>query len=183
MDDLVTYALLASSAFFVALAFGLLVRYRQASQKIVASTDMGRDLWQALEQRLRKQDERILDIMGRMEVIQSRAADRAASPAPMVAPAPIPIEKRIIPSAQAPASVRRPVLVTSPDATEMAVIRLLGDGSRSSVEIKQLIGKSREHTARLMKSLFDRNLVVRDDSNRPFVYELTDAGRRYLSAG
>ncbi len=84
MDDLTTYALLATSFFFVALSFGLLVRYRQVSQRITASTDMGRDLWQTLEQRLKKQDERILDMMGRMEVIQSRnmAAQLAQTTAP-----------------------------------------------------------------------------------------------------
>jgi DNA-binding MarR family transcriptional regulator len=182
LDDLVTYALLASSAFFVVLAFGLLVRYRQASQKIVASTDMGKDLWQALEQRLKKQDERILDVMGRMEVIQSRVTERAAAPAPMVVPPPQPVEKKTPPSVESPLAITWTASVTSLDATEIVVIKLLGDQPRSSVEIKQLIGKSREHTARLMKSLFDRGLVVRDDSKRPFVYELTEAGRRYLSA-
>lgn len=177
-----TYTLVASSAFFVVLAFGLLVRYRQASQKIVASTDMGKDLWQALEQRLRKQDERILDVMGRMEVIQSRVTERVAALPPSAVPSPAPVEKKEVAVEETPAAVTRQSPVTSLDATELVVIRLLGDRSRSSVEIKQLIEKSREHTARLMKSLFDRGLVVRDDSKRPFVYELTDAGRRYLSA-
>ncbi|HEV2225289.1 MAG TPA: hypothetical protein VGR56_00630, partial [Nitrososphaerales archaeon] len=65
LDDATTIALLVTSAFFVALAFGLLVRYRQLSQKIAGSSDLGHDLWDALEQRMRKQDERILDVMGR----------------------------------------------------------------------------------------------------------------------
>ena len=61
MDDLTTYALLATSFFFVAIAFGLLVRYRQASQRINASTDLGRDLWSSFELRLMKQHELLLD--------------------------------------------------------------------------------------------------------------------------
>ena len=73
MDDLVTYALLTASAVFVVLSVVLLARYRQVSQRISASSDLGRDLWEALEARLKKQDERILDVMARMEVIQSRA--------------------------------------------------------------------------------------------------------------
>ena len=68
------------------------------------------------------------------------------------------------------------------DETEMSVIRLLGAKPRTSVEIKGLIEKSREHAARLMKVLFDAGLVTRDVSKKPFVYQLTDAGRRYLSA-
>jgi DNA-binding MarR family transcriptional regulator len=184
MDDLVTYALLASAAFFVVLAFGLLVRYRQVSQKITTSTDLGRDLWQALDQRLRKQDERILDMMGRFEVIQSRSIERASAAAPVVVPEPSELVKEAprVPQVQLTSvPVVRPRAVTSLDATEVTVIKLLGEKPRSSVEIKELVGKSREHTARLMKSLFDRGFVTRDDSNRPFVYQLTDDGRRSLS--
>ncbi len=183
MDDLVTLAVLASSAFFVALAFGLLIRYKQASQKITASTDLGRDLWQALNQRLKKQDERILDMMGRFEVIQSRATERAIMPGWTPAPVPAPSEpKRVSATEMVRSTAPSLKTVTSLDPTEKSVIKLLSERSRSSVEIKELVGKSREHTARLMKSLFDRGFVVRDDSKKPFVYELSEAGRRYLSA-
>ncbi len=182
MDDLVTYALLTTSFFFVVLAFGLLIRYRQASQKINASTDLGRDLWQALDQRMRKQDERILDVMGRMEVIQSRAMERPSLPVSVPLPMPATREKEPVDAGVTRAPITRVRAATSLDETETTVIRLLSERSRSSVEIKELVAKSREHTARLMKSLFDRGLVTRDDSKRPFVYQLTDAGRRYLSA-
>jgi hypothetical protein len=76
MDDLSTYALLVSSATFVFLSFALLFRYRQISKQITASNDLGKDLWAALEGRLTKQDERILDVMGRVEVIQSRVLEK-----------------------------------------------------------------------------------------------------------
>ena len=32
-----------------------------------------------------------------------------------------------------------------------------------------------------MKQLYTRGLVVRNDRNKPYVYEVTEAGRRYLS--
>jgi predicted transcriptional regulator len=49
--------------------------------------------------------------------------------------------------------------------------------------MRTLIDRSREHTSRLMKALFDRGFVVRNDRNKPFVYEITEAGRRYLTSG
>lgn len=52
----------------------------------------------------------------------------------------------------------------------------------SSMEVKEAIKRSREHTARMMKSLFDKGLVTRDDSARPFVYQLTERGRAYLGS-
>jgi len=188
MDDLTTYALLAASFFFVALSIGLLVRYRQVSQKINLSTDLGHDLWQALEQRLTKQDERILDMMGRVEVLQSRSM--AASPGrvpPPVPSAPSPAPPAT-PSREKPSDVvmLRPVAQrsrsrSSLDETEIEAIKLLGQRPMSTIEIKEALERSREHTARLMKGLFDRGLVIRNDSKKPFVYQLTEDGRRYLS--
>lgn len=32
-----------------------------------------------------------------------------------------------------------------------------------------------------MKGLFDRGLVVRNDRNKPYVYEITDAGKSYVA--
>lgn len=196
MDDYVTLVLLSSSVFFVALSAGLLFRYRRVSQMITESSDLGRDLWQALEQRMKKQDERILDMMGRLEVVQSRlmAAPVAFAPIP---PAPSPPISHPPPavtlSEEGPSGVTelRPValrLESHPesqaelDDTQMAAMKLLSERARSTIEIKDSLKRSREHTARLMKSLFDRGLVVRDDSKKPFVYRLTDVGRRYLSA-
>lgn len=188
MDDLTTYALLATSFFFVALSFGLLVRYRQVSQRITASTDMGRDLWQALEQRLKKQDERILDIMGRFEVVQSRVM--AAPPPPLGSPA-APLQEKPGGVTEPSLGVRQPESQRSQappqqvelDETQLAAINLLSNSSKNTRELTDTMKKSREHTARIMKELFDLGLVRRNDSAKPFVYQLTDAGRRYLSTG
>ncbi len=182
MDDLVTFVALALSVFFVTLSLGLLLRYRQVSQKVNASTDLGRDLWEALERRLKRQDERILDMMGKFEVIQSRVSERLMTPGLQPASASASTEAK-------PASIMEMRVMTPQqksrtvlDETELSVIKLLSVKPRSSVEIKELIGKTREHAARLMKVLFDSGLVTRDTSKKPFVYQLTEAGRRYLPA-
>ena len=202
LDDAVVVTLLATAAFFVALSFGLLIRYRQVSQKISASSDLGHDLWTALEHRMKKQDERILDMMGRLEVVQSRvvAATTSAVPAALSSLPPLP---------QSPASqAERPGHVTEPglmmqrlesqsesqasqppreglalDETQLAAVRLLGEGPKNTRQLTDALGKSREHTARVMKELFDRGLVSRNDSTKPFVYQLTEAGRRFVPTG
>jgi predicted transcriptional regulator len=66
--------------------------------------------------------------------------------------------------------------------TEVRVLRLLVDGPKSSAEIKALVGRSREHTARMMKDLFERGLVVRNDRNKPYVYEITESGKSYVAS-
>jgi CRP-like cAMP-binding protein len=203
VDDAVALTLLASAAFFVAVSFGLLLKYRQVSQKISASTDLGRDLWDALERRMRTQDERILDMMGRLEVVQSRAlAPAAVQPTGPAAAPPPPRRSGGFESIQGVSSgvtegilqVQQPesqqVSQVSPgsnvritlDDTQLAAIRLLGGSPKNTRQLTDALGRSREHTARIMKELFDSGLVMRDDSAKPFVYQLSDEGRRYLSA-
>jgi len=210
LDDYVVIGLLASSAFFVAVAVALLYRYRQASSKMVASTDLGRDLWQALEQRMKKQDERILDMMGRMEVLQSRMTavaestnqQKVSAAQPPRAPHPTEMGPQGIESAQIPQQTSEAPLLraaTQPqvftetsrtsqsksqpgelDDSERQAVGMLSSRAMNTRELTDAMGLSREHTARIMKRLFDWGLVVRNDSSKPFVYELTDSGRKYL---
>jgi predicted transcriptional regulator len=50
----------------------------------------------------------------------------------------------------------------------------------TSREIQRRIKKSREHTSRLLKKLYSENIVMRDESTRPFKYKITDEGRKLL---
>jgi hypothetical protein len=247
MVDLATLIVTAASAFFVVLAVGLLAKYRQTSQRIEASTDLGRDLWDALETRFKKQDERILDMMARVEVIQSRTEERHREELGLVGLGGLQVPRReegpTKTSAESEGSPRprggtsRPTVTSEADgvlesrldkqgaqivelmgrleaiqsllieeraekpaattraaptvhrvppsggSTERQIIEMLSEKPRTSVEIRQRFNISREHSARLLKGLFDRGLVVRNDSGKPFVYEITEVGRRYLSAG
>jgi hypothetical protein len=203
LDDAVSVTLLATAAFFVALSFGLLIRYREVSRRISASSDLGHDLWIALEQRMRKQDERILDMMGRLEVVQSRVMAAAAAPALPAVPPPPPPAPSTAPPEEVPGGVIGPSPVVQRleshvesresheshaeprvvelDETQLAAIRFLGESPRNTRQLTDALGKSREHTARLMKELFDLGFVSRNDATKPFVYQLTDSGRSFLT--
>ena len=180
LDDAAVLSLFASSAFFIAVSVGLLYRYRQVSQKINASNDLGKDLWSALEQRLRRQDERVLDMMGRFEVIQSRLMEKPTSMTALQIPMPVAVPEKREAVMETHVTTTRETSQVTLDETEMSVLKLLSEKPRSSVEIKELTGKSREHAARLMKALFDSGLVSRDSSKKPFVYQLTENGRNRL---
>jgi len=65
-------------------------------------------------------------------------------------------------------------------STSDYVLKLLVEKSRTSREIQNAIGRTREHTSRLMRKLYESNLVSRDNSNKPFKYNITDEGRREL---
>ena len=66
--------------------------------------------------------------------------------------------------------------ITTP--TELQVLALLFEqGPKSAPEIGHLVGRSREHSARLMKKLFEEGYVKRDQSRIPFRYSLVDRVR------
>ena len=60
---------------------------------------------------------------------------------------------------------------------------MLSESPKNTRQLTDAIGLSREHTARLMKELFEAGFVSRSDATKPFVYQLTDQGRRRLTEG
>jgi DNA-binding MarR family transcriptional regulator len=75
----------------------------------------------------------------------------------------------------------KPVILNDrQNATNYYILRLLLKESLTSNEIKNAIGRTREHTARLMKKLYELKLVDRDITTKPFKYRLTEQGKKYL---
>lgn len=66
------------------------------------------------------------------------------------------------------------------NATER-VLRMVTSGARTSRDIQAGLGKSREHTARLLKKLYEDGLVQRSAGSRPYTYKITEAGQRRLA--
>ncbi|HVH15357.1 MAG TPA: MarR family transcriptional regulator [Candidatus Angelobacter sp.] len=63
--------------------------------------------------------------------------------------------------------------ITTP--TELQVLTLLAkEGPKSAPEIGQVVGRSREHTARLMKRLYEEGYIRRDQTRIPFRYSLVE---------
>lgn len=69
-------------------------------------------------------------------------------------------------------------------STEREALRLVfeGRGGTTAKDIQQKIGRTREHTARMMNSLFQEGLVERNISVRPFAYSITQKGRDLLNS-
>jgi hypothetical protein len=63
---------------------------------------------------------------------------------------------------------------------EIQILRYISGGPRTSREVQDIIKKSREHTARLLKSLYDKNFLIRENKGKYFVYSITDIGNRFI---
>ncbi len=62
------------------------------------------------------------------------------------------------------------------------VLGLITTKEMTSRDIQITIGRSREHTSRLMKRLFEEGLVERNTKLKPFTYRTTEKGKTKLGS-
>ncbi len=88
------------------------------------------------------------------------------------------LSKRPIPFAQAipmdaPIPLQQRDVLDQLTPTEFDVLTLIDEMGEGSVpEIREKIQKTREHTARLLKKLFDKGFIDRNTSSMPYRYHL-----------
>ncbi|MEM3153483.1 MAG: MarR family transcriptional regulator [Candidatus Bathyarchaeia archaeon] len=77
--------------------------------------------------------------------------------------------------------IRREKALAQLTETELAVLEMLAaEGPKTAPEIKERIRLSREHTARLMKKLYEEGYLERDSNKIPFKYSLKKEMERLL---
>lgn len=60
------------------------------------------------------------------------------------------------------------------------VLKLITDKPMTSRDIQITVGRTREHTSRMMKKLFEEGYVERNMKTKPFTYYITDKGKTKL---
>jgi len=60
------------------------------------------------------------------------------------------------------------------------VLKLITNKSMTSRDIRITLGRSREHTSRLMKKLFEDGYVKRNTNSKPYTYSITNKGKEKL---
>ena len=60
------------------------------------------------------------------------------------------------------------------------ILQLITDKNMTSRDIQITIGRTREHTSRLMKKLFEDEYVQRNTNTKPYTYSITEKGREKI---
>lgn len=77
--------------------------------------------------------------------------------------------------------IRRDKAMAALTETEVAVLEFLSaEGPKTAPEIKEKVSLSREHTARLMKKLYEEGYLERDTGKLPFRYSVKEEMARLL---
>ena len=126
--------------------------------------------------RLRDYDKVIAELRARLDIMevgsQPYVASQSRQPQPHVAPV----------SEPAPVTQHATVIEERQEnnGTTDYILKLLAERPRTSREVQHAVGRTREHTARLMKKLHDSGLVSRDVNSKPFKYAITGSGHERL---
>lgn len=136
----------------------------------------------ALE-RLEYYERQLIDMKIRMD-----AMDLEGLSTKLVESVPEEVEIEERPARSVERKVKREIVETKPieaprapnmgyqNATEY-VLRLITDKPMTSRDIQMTLGRSREHTSRLMKKLFEDGYVTRNTSSKPYTYSITEKGK------
>lgn len=90
-------------------------------------------------------------------------------------------KKNTNPSIRSAIPIKREKALAPLTETELAVLELLSTcGKGTTPEIRKNIGLSREHTARLLKKLYEEGYLERSSGRVPFTYQLKDEMRKIL---
>ena len=186
IDDIVVgLAAAVTTASLVVLAT-LLAKYRGLVKEATKSSNLAKNVWDSMNSRLAVQDTRIIDLMARVEVYSVRKGPALPSSQAAIPPTRDVSRQMSRPETQMSQPISQPQAASAQSEvatkdTDAHILAALAEGPKTSNQIRAIIGLSREHTGRLMKQLFTRGLVVRNDQNKPYLYEITDPGRRYLA--
>jgi DNA-binding MarR family transcriptional regulator len=77
--------------------------------------------------------------------------------------------------------IKRDKAMASLTDTELGVLEMLStEGAKTAPEIKERVQLSREHTARLMKKLYEQGYLERETGKIPFKYSVKKEMERLL---
>ncbi|MCW4053611.1 MAG: MarR family transcriptional regulator [Candidatus Bathyarchaeota archaeon] len=78
--------------------------------------------------------------------------------------------------------IRRDRAMSALTDTEVIVLEVLSvEGSKTAPEIRDRVGLSREHTARLMKKLYEKGYLERETGKIPFRYSIKEEMKKFLN--
>lgn len=182
---------IALSALLVTLLAFYLVRRQMVDLNAIDKSIDAYAVVQEFSQRSKKLEERLVDQKVRLEILELRQQrSGAASHTPVqvdlarneafVVEQPVQVATVAQPLAPKDEEEEKSEGLVRSELEALHVVFESGANGASAKQIQARIGRSREHTARMMNSLFKRGLVERNSQARPFTYTLTAKGTESL---
>jgi hypothetical protein len=162
---------------FIAFVLGIIAIFIYNKVKPLIKTES--DLLKSYTERLQYYENQLIDMKIRLDSAELlKESEELEIPTPK--PKEVKVEKQeVVSSAQEEKPKERMHNMNFGNATDY-VLRLITEKPMTSRDIQITIGRTREHTSRMMKKLFEEGLVERNMQTKPFTYYITDNGKAKL---
>ena len=162
---------------FIAFVLGIIAIVIYNKVKPLIKTES--DLLKSYIERLQYYENQLIDMKIRLDSVELlKETEELEVPIPK--PKEVKVGKQeVISSAQEEKPKERMHNMNFGNATDY-VLRLITEKPMTSRDIQITIGRTREHTSRMMKKLFEEGLVERNMQTKPFSYYITDKGKAKL---
>lgn len=146
-----------------------LLRVRSVIRNYREAGDILSEMISSLYKVIDEKEQRVIDLMYRIDLLEVSLNQRRN----------VTFEERVSSSDVTRDVTRAPKLVGKGglSVTEQSIIALLQPGSRRVFEITKELGKSREHTSRVLSRLWKEGFVERSSIGGSVSYSLTEKGR------
>ena len=162
---------------FIAFVLGIIAIVIYNKVKPLIKTES--DLLKSYTERLQYYENQLIDMKIRLDSTELLKETEELE-APILKPKEVKVGKQeVISSAQEEKPKERMHNMNFGNATDY-VLRLITEKPMTSRDIQITIGRTREHTSRMMKKLFEEGLVERNMQTKPFTYYITDEGKTKL---
>jgi CRP-like cAMP-binding protein len=165
-----------------------LVKARELNRQIEDSSTIVEGIVSELRNRLNNQDGKLIDQEVKTEILELKVARLLQEP-PKPMGSLIHPQRAFKPNVDVvQQAVERDITylpvkdVKKSDGlteTEQEILREISVKNLTTAELQNSLGKTREHTARLLKKLFDAGYIERDESTKPYSYRLSKKRDRY----
>jgi len=161
---------------FIAFVLGIIAIVIYNKVKPLIKTES--DLLKSYIERLQYYENQLIDMKIRLDSTELlKESEELEIPIPK--PKEVKVEKQEVISTQEEKPKERMHNMNFGNATDY-VLRLITEKPMTSRDIQITIGRTREHTSRMMKKLFEEGLVERNMQTKPFTYYITDKGKAKL---
>ena len=152
---------------------------KTGKQKTVINNDYGivKTIIREFDNREENQNKKIVELMLKIDLLENKISQRQTGTSFAYGVSPEGRAARIAPETIEQISRVAPVNI---GPIELQILRYITTGSKTSREVQDSIKRSREHTARLLKALYDKNYLSRENKGKYFLYSITEIGRRSI---
>ena len=166
LSDVYSILLVVGIGFVISLLIAFLFRgYLFNLRQQVTAADMLTDIVSSFNKSIEQKEKRIIDLMMRVELLELKLGAGQGF---------VPVNTNVVSNSVMSSDVSVDVNDITLSETELKVIKFLSDGPKRLFDVRQEIGKTREHTSRVVSSLVKKGIVEKRTKDGQVLCQVRD---------